>query len=170
MNPEETFAIVNLVATAHDRPVPEGLAEIWHATLGDLPFGLVRDAAIELIKTSPYLPKPAEIRERARNIKRQQDRERDKRNQLDARRHHELVAATETPAAQQRTGADMVRHVLGRLADAGQDAAEGKYLGKERAGDVAQEAVHEWLEKTGLPQDTGTRFNDDAPHSWRTAR
>jgi len=48
----------------------------------------------------------------------------------------------------ERTGANMVRHVLNQLAAAGQRPAEGKWLGKDVAADVAEEAVKEWLEAT----------------------
>lgn len=49
---------------------------------------------------------------------------------------------------EQRTGASMVRHVLNHLAAAGQRPAEGKWLGKSVAGDVAEEAIKEWLDAT----------------------
>lgn len=150
MTPQETLAIVRVVAVAHDRNLPDGLAEVWHATLDDLPFGLVRQAVVEQLRTSTYLPKPAEIRERARLINQQRERDLTKRRQLDGRQ--EAIEATETArAAGQRTGADMVRHVLGRLKDAGQDAREGKFLGVERATKIAETACREWLDKTREP-------------------
>ena len=155
MTPEETLALVRIVAVAHDRDLPDGLAEIWHATLGDLPFGLARQGVIELLQSSPYVPRPADIRERARLIKQQHDRETAKRRQLDDRARHAITAATTTPAAAGRTGANMVRHVLGRLKDAGQDATNGKHLGVERAKTVAEAAVEEWLDRTaGQPATT----------------
>lgn len=170
MTPDETIALVRIVTVAHDRDVPDGLAEIWHATLEDLPFGLARQGVLELLQTSPYLPRPADIRERSRLIKQQQDRERAKRSQLDARTQHAVTAATETPAVHGRTGANMIRHVLGRLADAGQDVANGKLLGRERAGDIAEAAVLEWLDRVDLPETTGTRFDVQDRRSWRGAR
>lgn len=148
MSPEETLALVRIVAVAHDRDVPDGLAQVWHTTLGDLPFGLTRQAVVELIRSSPYMPRPADIRERARLLDAQEQREAAKRRQLDARLERAITAATTTPAAAKRTGADMVRHVLGRLKDAGQDTANGKYLGKERAQTVAEAAVDEWRDRT----------------------
>lgn len=156
MTPEETLAVVRIVAVAHDRDLPDGLAEVWHATLADLPFGLARQAVVELLQSSPYFPRPADIRERARLISAQQQRDAAKRKQLDDRQRHAITAATTTPAAAGRTGARMVRHVLGRLKDAGQDVAAGKYLGMERATLVAEAAVEEWLDRTsGQPADPG---------------
>lgn len=143
---DETRVLAALASAAHDRAAPDGCVDVWHATLADLPFGLTRQALIELLQTSPYWPKPADIRERARLIDAQRKRERAKRDQLDARRRQAL----EAPATAQRarTGADMVRHVLGRLADAGQDMAAGKPLGKDRAMAVTEAAVAEWLDRT----------------------
>jgi hypothetical protein len=145
----ETEALVRIAAAAHDRTAPDGTVDIWYATLADLPFGLARQAIVELLQTSPYWPKPADIRERARLIDAQARRERAKRAQLDARQQR----AIEAPAAAKRarTGADMVRHVLGRLADAGQDVAAGKLLGADRARDIAGAAVAEWLDRTQAP-------------------
>lgn len=148
MTPAETLSLARLTAVAYDRDVPNGLPEIWHAALGDLPFGIAREAVVELIRTLAYWPKPAEIRERARLIHQQQQRDAAKRRQLDDRQRFAITAATDTQAALKRTGADMVRHVLGRLKDAGQDVPNGKYLGKERAGDIAYAAVEEWLDRT----------------------
>lgn len=152
MTYDETIALVRIVAVAHDRNIPDGLAEVWYATLGNLPFGLARQAVVEILQTSPYLPKPADIRDRARLIHQQEQRDAAKRKQLADRERFAITAATETPAALKRTGAEMVRHVLGRLKDAGQDIPNGKYLGKERAGDIAYAAVEEWLDRTEAPQ------------------
>lgn len=141
MTPDETRALAALALTAHDRAIP-GLADTWHATLGDLPFRQARAAVVELLKTSPWLPKPAEIRERARLIKAADDREIAKRRQLAGR------AADVVPPVTARNGASMVRHVLGRLKDAGQDTRNGKFLGVERATAIAETAVREWLANT----------------------
>lgn len=170
MTPDETIALVRIVAIAHNHDTPDGLAEIWHATLDDLPFGLARQAIVDLLRTSPYVPRPADIRERARLIKQREDREKAKRSQLDARTQHAVTAGTETPAARNRTGSNMIRHVLGRLADAGQDVAAGKLLGKEHAADVAEAAVLEWLDRVDLPETTGTRSDVQDRRSWRGAR
>jgi hypothetical protein len=141
MTPEETLALARIAAVAHDRNVPDGLPEVWHATLGDLPFGLAREALLELIRTLPHWPKPAEIRERARMVKAAQDREHGKRHQVEGRRAWR-------PSRTPRTGAAITGHILGRLKDAGQDPANGVWLGKERAVAVAEQAGEEWLERT----------------------
>jgi hypothetical protein len=140
VNTTETKAILAIMATAHDKAIPDGLAEIWHAGLGDLDFGLARDAAMELIRTSPYLPKVAEIRERARLIRAERQRADRRRAQVEQR-----DADTPHPT---RTGAAMIAHVLGRLKDAGQDVAAGKPLGRQRAADIAEMAAEEWLRRT----------------------
>lgn len=140
MTPAETLALARMTAVAYDRNVPEGLPEVWHTALGDLPFALVREALVELIRTLPYWPKPAEIRERARLVKAAQDRERGKQLQLEGRK--------QMPSKTPRTGAPFIAHVLGRLKDAGQDIWAGVFLGKERAGDIAEAAGLEYLERT----------------------
>jgi hypothetical protein len=163
MTPEETVTLVRVAAIAHDRTVPDGMAEVWHFTLGDLPFGLAREALVELLRTSPYWPKPADVRERARMVKATQDREVGKQRQIEGRAW--------TPSKTPRTGAGFTAHILGRLRDAGQDPNDGVWLGKERAGTVAVEAGREWLAKTspeGEPDPLLTRFlhgyaNDQRP-------
>lgn len=140
MTPGEVRTILTILATAHDRAVPDGLADVWSATLADIPFDLGRAAVIELLQSSPYLPKIAEIRERARLIDAEQERAEKRRLQIASR--------GQSRTEPERTGADMVRHVLGALADAGQDPRSGRFLGRKRAGDIAEDAVAEWLRKT----------------------
>lgn len=140
MTPEETIALVRIAAVAHDRAVPDGAPEVWYATLGSLPFGLAREALMELLRTSPYWPKPADVHERARLVKAHHEREAGKARQLAERAW--------TPSGAPRTGASMIAHVLGRLSAAGQSPAEGVWLGKDRAVAVAVEAGKEWLAKT----------------------
>lgn len=147
MTQEEIQELLDVCSAGLRQPVDPRDAMIWAATLGDLPFGLVRDAVVEWIRSSPYWPRPADLRERARLIDAQRQRERAKRQQL-AGRAAAIESAVQTQAASQRTGANMVRHVLGRLKDAGQDVANGKFLGAERAAAVAEEAVAEWLDRT----------------------
>lgn len=153
MTPEETVTLVRVAAIAHDRTVPDGMAEVWHATLSDLPFGLAREALVELLRTSPYWPKPADVRERSRLVKYAHDREQAKRHQIEGRNW--------TPSKTPRTGASFCAHIMGRLKDAGQDPGEGVWLGRERAGTVAVEAGREWLAKTapeGEPDPLLARF------------
>jgi hypothetical protein len=151
MTPAETLALVRLVAVAHDREADESLAAVWYATIGHLPYGLARQALLELLKASPYLPRPADILERARLISMQEERERAKRAQLDGRTRH-AIAAAEVPATHRRTGPDMIRHVLGRLRDAGSDPANGKFLGPDRCAQIAEDACREWLDRTRGPR------------------
>lgn len=139
MTPDETSALLTVVAIAHDRAIPDGLLDVWQLALADLPFLLCRDAALELIRTSPYLPKVAEVRERARLIAAEQARAAQRRRQLDGR--------TEVEPMAEATGGAMIAHVLGRLKDAGQDVAQGKLLGRERADLIVADAIDEWRRK-----------------------
>ncbi|NIL65021.1 hypothetical protein, partial [Salinispora arenicola] len=94
MTPDETLALVRIVAVAHDREIPNGLAEVWYATLGDLPFGLTRQAIVELpTSRRRTVPRPADIRERARLITNHQHRAAAKQQQLDARQQRAITAA-----------------------------------------------------------------------------
>lgn len=140
MSIDECRALLAILGVAHDREVPDGLADVWAATLGDLPFELARTAALELIRTSPYLPKVAELRDRARLIREARLRDHNRDRQLEARTQPRIQSS--------RTGAKMIAHVLGRLADAGQEPTAGKWLGKERAVAVCEKAVEEWLDLT----------------------
>ena len=74
MNLDETSALTSIIFTAYDRPKPEGLDDIWYASMHDVPFDLARLAAIQLIQTSTFLPKVAEIRQRAAELARERRR------------------------------------------------------------------------------------------------
>lgn len=138
MNRVEAQALLTIFTLNCDKAAPAGLVDVWAATLDDLPFDLGKAAAIELVRTSPYFPKVAELRDRARLIREQRRRDTSRARQLEAR--------TEPRPESERTGARMCAHVLARLADAGQNPAEGRFLGKQRAADVAEIAVREWLD------------------------
>jgi hypothetical protein len=140
MNRLEAQALLTIFALNCDRTPPESLLDVWAATLDDVPFDLGKAAAIELVKTSPYFPKVAELRDRARLVKEARERERNRDRQLEAR--------TAERVQSNRTGAKMIAHVLGRLKDAGQDANAGHWLGKDRAVAVCEKAVEEWLDLT----------------------
>lgn len=144
MTPLDIRSVLGLLATAYDREVPADLIAVWEATLADIPFDLARRTALELIRVSPYLPRVAEFRERARMIREYDEREKGKRRQLEGR--------AALPSRAPRTGEAFVAHVLGRLRDAGQDPAAGAFLGRERAADVAERAGLEYLERTA-PED-----------------
>jgi hypothetical protein len=145
MNTDEISELIDVCAAGLRQTADPRDAMIWTATLGDLDFGLARQAVVEWLRTSPYWPRPADLRERARMIDAQQQRERAKRHQLAGR-----VQAVEDVIAARSAGANLVRHVLGRLKDAGQDIANGKKLGVERATEVADEAMREWQDRTGV--------------------
>lgn len=147
MTPSEIQELIDVCSAAYRQPADPRDEMVWMATLGDLDFGTARLAVVEWMRSSPYWPRPADLRERARLIEAQQQRERAKRKQI-AGRGEALEAAIRTHSAQQRTGANMVRHVLGRLKDAGSDPESGKFLGAERCADIAEEAVAEWLDRT----------------------
>ncbi len=147
---DEIRELIDVCSAAYRQPADPRDEMIWVATLGDLPFGVARSAVVEWVRTSPYWPRPADLRERARLIAAHAERERAKRQQLDGRALA-IESASATRAACRRTGANMVRHVLGRLKDAGQDIAAGQYLGAERASAVAEEAITEWLDRTKEP-------------------
>lgn len=148
MNAEEIKGLIEICVTAYRQEAGPRDQMVWVATLGDLPFGVARAAVVEWVKTSPYWPRPADIRERARLIAAHQDREAAKRRQLADREQFAITAATVVPDARKRTGPNMVRHVLGRLKDAGQDIANGQYLGTDRAAIIAEAALAEWLDRT----------------------
>lgn len=147
MTPEEIHELVDVCSAAYRQPADPRDEMIWAATLGDLEFGLARQAVVDWVRHSPYWPRPADLRERARLAAAQHERERAKRKQLTGRTEA-LESAIRTHSAQQRTGANMVRHVLGRLKDAGSDPVNGKLLGAEACADVAEQAVKEWLDRT----------------------
>lgn len=168
MNTDEIRGLIDICVTSYRQEAGPRDQMVWAATLGDIPFGLARDAVLEWVRTSPYWPRPADIRERARLIDAQRQREQAKRKQL-ADRSQYALEATASDRARQRTGANMVRHVLGRLKDAGQDVAEGKLLGRDRAAVVAEAACAEWLDRTDPGPAVPDRYEPDRYDGPQTA-
>lgn len=150
MTPEEIHELIDVCAATYRQQADPRDQMIWTAALGDLPFSLARQAVVEWVRTSPYWPRPADLRERSRLIAAQEARERAKRQQLQGRQAA-VESSIAASRAGRRTGADMVRHVLGRLKDAGSDPENGKILGPARCADIAEEAVQEWLKRTAPP-------------------
>jgi hypothetical protein len=144
MNGTEARTVLAVLLTAYDRQMQAGLADIWEASLVNVPYAIGRETALELIKVSPHMPRVAEFLERARLVKAAREREQAKRHQIEGR--------SWTPSKTPRTGAAMVAHVIDRLQDAGQNPSEGIFLGTERAAAIAEEACREWLAKTA-PED-----------------
>lgn len=150
MTPEEIRELIDVCAAAYRQQADPRDQMIWTAALGDMPFGLARQAVVEWVRTSPFWPRPADLRERGRLIAAQEVRDQAKRHQL-AGRLAAVGSVTSANQAKKRTGANMVRYVLGRLKDAGSDPENGKFLGAARCADIAEEAVREWLKRTAPP-------------------
>lgn len=140
MNLAEIRELIGVCEAAYRQSAGPRDEMIWMATLGDLEFGVLRAAVVDWCRTSAFWPKPAELRARARLVMAEREIQRGKIRQLQER-------AKPQPHAQ-RTGAGMVRYVLQRLKDEGQDVKRGKFLGQERAAQIAEQAVTEWLEQT----------------------
>lgn len=150
MDLSEARMILTIIGAAHDRQLPEGLDHIWAATLEDIPYEVGKSAAMEVLKTNPRLPKVAEIREKARLIKANQDRTADIRKQLEERKT--------APGPNGRAFTGIYRHVNRRLAEAGQnipaalavgllsERAKEHLLGKKRCALIAEAACAEWLD------------------------
>ena len=69
MNINDVRTILSLICMNLDRQVPAGLEDLWAATLADIPAEYGKAAAMECIQSSPYMPKVADIRERAEQMR-----------------------------------------------------------------------------------------------------
>lgn len=65
MNIQDCKTVLSLICMNLDRQVPEGLDQLWFATLADVPPQYGKAAAMECIQSSPFMPKVADIRTRA---------------------------------------------------------------------------------------------------------
>lgn len=130
MNFDETTALTTILFTAYDRPKPDGLDEVWYAALSDVPFDLARLAAIQLIQTSTFVPKIAELRSRAAEIGR------DRRRQLreaDERLAIEQYAATAGPLTDRSADIQaFVGQVRSGLPDGDREALRPRTVAWER--------------------------------------
>lgn len=140
MNLNETKALLTVIATAYDRPIPAGKAEIWARALEDLPFDLGRLGAEAAIRVSEYPPTAATVRKHAEEIA-QAERQRQARQARVALAAGPAATPEEAPARSE--GPHMLRHVLGRLREA-RVANGGHRLGTETAVQVADGALAEW--------------------------
>ncbi|MER7002229.1 hypothetical protein ABT297_04160 [Dactylosporangium sp. NPDC000555] len=113
MTPEETLTLARIAVVAYDRPMPDGLPEIWHAALGDLQFGYARDALMELIRTSPYWPKPSDIRGRA--LEAERERRSIERQQREAEEARALAASAQHTEDRSNDVVDLVAAIRARL-------------------------------------------------------
>ena len=141
MTPQQTSAVLAKMAAYDQRNVSDVDVAAWHEIIGHLDH----DAALAAVTTfyrehADRRAMPADIRKLATDIQARQ------RAALERAQRQRQIAAgrRERP----RTGAAMVRYVLGRLKAAGQDPAAGQWLGRERAADVAEQACREWLDAT----------------------
>jgi len=141
MTPQQTSTVLAKMATYDQRNVSEMDVIAWHEIIGHLNH----DAALAAVTAfyrehADRRAMPADIRRLATDIQVRQ------RAALERAQRQRQIAAgrREIP----RTGAAMVKYVLGRLRDAGSDPANGVRLGPEKARAVAEQACREWLDAT----------------------
>jgi len=138
MTPAETAKVLAKMAAYDQRTVGESDVLAWYDILGHLDIDSCLAAVTIHYRENTSRPWPSEIRKLATDL-------RVRSRSSDERRQRVIEAGPGRPT---RTGNDMVRYVLAALADAGQDPKNGKFLGKQRAGDIAEEAVRRWLVMT----------------------
>lgn len=136
MNITETGKVLGKLAAFDQRTVSPTDIAAWHEVIGHLDVDSCLAAVTMHYRENTARAMPAEIRKLATDL---QARSR-------SAAHRQLVTGGKPLAT--RTGAGMVRYVLAALADAGQDPRRGRFLGKQRAGDVAEQACREWLGQT----------------------
>lgn len=140
MTPSETAAVLAKCAAYDARTIGEADVAAWHEIIGHLHVTPCLEAVAIHYREHATRAMPADIRRLATDIQARQ------RAALERAQRQRQIAAgrREMP----RTGAAMVRYVLGRLRDAGSDPANGVRLGPERARAVAEQACREWLDAT----------------------
>lgn len=173
MNLAETQALTSILFTAYDREKPPGLDDIWYAALTDVPFEAARVAAIQLIQTSTFLPKVAEIRQRAAGIARERrrlDREAQEQRAIEA--YREQAGPLTDRSADIR---EFVGQIRGVLPEGDREALMPRAVAWERehravqrvadavpnpAYDPTMRPVPEWSARPG--KEAGAWWEDDA--------
>lgn len=137
MTPGDTARVLGKIAAFDLRTLGEADVLAWHEIIGHLDVASCFLAVTAHYRENSTRAMPADIRKLATDI-------RVRARAGEERRQRALEAAPDTAS---RSGAALIRHILGRLKDAGQDPASGQRLGRDRAGVVAEAAAAEWLDR-----------------------
>lgn len=113
MSPEETRLLLSTLSAVMDKPVPLEAQAVWAELLAPVPLEWAKMAAMDLLTTSPYWPKPADVINRAKELAAVEKarRKRDQQLALGASIPPEPVPA-------QTVGPQMIREMLARIAEA----------------------------------------------------
>ena len=150
MNLEDCKTVLSLICMNLDRQMPEGLDQLWAATLADIPAQYGKAAAMHCITSSPFMPKVADIRSRALEMQEADARAAERSRRL-------ALERAKTPAPERRAdGAEMVRAVLAAVKAGG----PGADLGTKAK--IADRAIAEW--RANHPDSTAPRAGDPCPN------
>ncbi|HMB78079.1 MAG TPA: hypothetical protein VKN76_16910 [Kiloniellaceae bacterium] len=136
MTPEQTQAVLTKCAAYDRRTVSRTDVLAWHAIIGHQSFDACLGAVEDFYGEYSHHAMPADIRKLA--VARSS-----RARAVDARTKRALEVVPDSNRAFH--GPDLIRHVLRELKAAGQDAANGHVLGKDRAADIAEKAAEDFL-------------------------
>lgn len=134
MTPAETGRVLAKLAAFDQRTVGAADIAAWHEVIGHLdPASCIR-AVTAHYRENSHRAMPSEIRKLATELRVQERAAQSRRDRV--------IDAAPTPAT---GGKALCAFILMSLRRAGQDPWNGRFLGKDRAGDVAEAAARKWL-------------------------
>lgn len=137
MTPGDTARVLAKIAAFDQRTIGEADVLAWHEVIGHLDAASCMAAVTTHYRENTTRIMPADVRKLATDIR--------VRQRSDHERRQRAIEA----AHPGRDTVGLVEYVFVALANAGQDVHNGKHLGKDQAGDVAEDAAREWLFSNG---------------------
>lgn len=108
---DETRHLLRTVGTVLDKTIPDDVVPVWAKLLESVPLTWAKAAAMDLLATSPFLPKPADVITRAKALAAEE------RQRQDRQRQQAIDAASREPERPVAVrGPDMLRALLAEIA------------------------------------------------------
>ena len=137
MTPGDTGRVLAKISAFDQRTVGDADIAAWHEIIGHLDTASCMAAVTVHYRETTHRIMPADVRKLATDIR------------VRARSEHERRQRALEAAHPERDTVGLVEYLFVALANAGQDVNNGKFLGAQRAGDVAEDAAREWLFSNG---------------------
>lgn len=140
MNRDETHALLTTLSTVLEKPVPPEAEAVWAELLAGVPLVWAKMAAMDLLATSPWWPKPAEVITRAKALAAAERARQDREAQL-------ALPSPPPPPPPPAQGPELASIVLGEIVRR-KKANPGMTLAERR--EMSRAVVYELRDRLGV--------------------